>query len=599
VFLDPDPDPRRSYDERRRLFGLPRSSWADYDTALISAGGGVYPRSAKSIPVSRQVRQRLGLPATEAAMTPARLISAILTAPVDLLWNGGIGTFVKASWERHADVGDKANDAIRVNGSDLRCRVVGEGGNLGLTQLGRIEAARSGVHLNTDAIDNSAGVDCSDHEVNIKILLNRVMQDGELTREQRNALLTDMTDEVARLVLRDNYAQNIALGIAREQAPAMLTTHQRLIRDLERRGGLDRSLEFLPADTEIEQRRAGRTGLTSPEYAVVLAYAKISLTHQLVDSALPDSPWFGRALRRYFPAAFVNRYDDRLDDHPLRREIVTTCVVNDMVNRAGTSCAFRAQEKTGASVSEIVVAYTVAQEVFGLERYWQRICELDNVVPTHVQTLLWISGRQLVDQALRWFLQNRRSPIDVAAEVNRFGADVQRLAPRIPDLVTGVEAQRLRTQAKGLAEEGVPGDLAARAAGLITSFSLLDISETARRMRQGTDEVARIYFALSDLLDSDRILGWISALPSGDRWQSLARSSLRDDLYAALAGLTADALATTAPGTAASRIAAWESAGGEGLAHARGTLREIAAGEAVDLATLAVALRTLRALMRP
>ncbi len=598
IFLDPDPDPRRSFAERRRLFELPRSSWADYNADLVSAGGGVYPRSAKSVPVSATVRAGLGLPSDEVELTPARLIGAILTAPVDLLWNGGIGTYVKASRERNAEVGDKANDGIRVDGADLRCRVIGEGGNLGLTQLGRIEAAGAGVHVNTDAIDNSAGVDCSDHEVNIKILLDRVVADGDLTGGQRNTLLAEMTDEVGRDVLRDNYEQNVVIGIARDQAPTTLPTQRRLIRELEQDGVLDRTLEFLPTDAEIEQRIADGAGLTSPEYAVLLAYAKSSLTQQLLASNLPDSAWYSRALRSYFPATLTERYQDRFDSHPLRRELVTTCVVNDMVNRAGTSCAFRAREETGASSAEVVVAYTVAREVFGLEDYWQRIHDLDHEVPTRTQTLLWIKGRQLTDQVIRWLLQNRRLPIDVEAELARFGTDIERLAPRIPDLLEGSEAERLRVQAKDLATEGVPEDLALRAAGLLSSFALLDISEIAGRTRQPAQDVARLHFSLSEQFGVDRLLGWITALPITDRWQALARAALRYDLYAALAGLTTDVLATTPPGTTTSRITAWEAANGEGLARARGTLNEIMTGNVFDLATLSVALRTFRTLTR-
>jgi glutamate dehydrogenase len=597
VFLDPDPDPRASYDERRRLFDLPHSSWADYDSTKISAGGGVYPRSAKSIPLSPHVREILRLPAFESVVTPARLMTAILTAPVDLFWNGGIGTYVKASWERHADVGDKANDAIRVDGADLRCRVIGEGGNLGLTQLGRIETARAGIHVNTDAIDNSAGVDCSDHEVNIKILLDGAVLDGDLTGEQRGALLADMTDEIARLVLKDNYDQNLVLGVAREQAHVTLNTQQRFIRDLEQRGGLDRSREFLPSDAEIERRRADGAGLTSPEYAVLLAYSKISLTRRLLDSGLPDSPWFGHALRGYFPAELATRFEHRLDGHPLRREIVATSVANDLVNHAGTSCVFRAREETGASESQIVAAYTVAREVFGLDRYWRRICALDNVVPTNVQAQLWIMGRQLVDQGIRWLLQNRRLPIDVAAELESFGTDVERLVGLVPDLLHGAESQRLRARAKDLEQDGVPSDLALQAAGFLNSFSLLDVSETARRTGQSTHDVAQLHFSLSGLFDVDRMLGWIAALPTGDRWQSLARSALRFDLYAALAALTTDVLATTPSAPVASRIGAWESANGESLARARGTFEEIVNGETFDLATLSVALRTLRTLI--
>ncbi|HEU4675323.1 MAG TPA: NAD-glutamate dehydrogenase [Motilibacteraceae bacterium] len=605
IFLDPDPDAAVSYAERRRLFDLPRSSWADYDTSLISAGGGVYPRTAKSIPVSRQVRERLGLPEGTTSLTPAQLMSAILRAPVDLFWNGGIGTYVKASSEPNSAAGDKANDPIRVDGADLRCKVVGEGGNLGLTQLGRIEASRNGVRVNTDAIDNSAGVDTSDHEVNLKILLDRIAADGDLTTKQRNELLASMTDDVAYLVLRDNYEQNVLLGNARVQAPAMLSVHQRFIRELERRGELDRALEFLPSDREIEQRTAMGEGLTSPEFAVLVAYSKITLTEELLRSSLPDIPWFQRALVGYFPEAVRARYSDRLSDHPLRREIIVTCVVNDLVNRAGITFVFRAQEETGASAVEVAKAYTVAREVFDFEDYWRAIEALDNAVPTTAQSTLYLEGRRLIDRAARWLLQNRKSAIDVGAEIARFHDPIQALSARLPELLQGGEAERLANRISTLEAEGVPEELAARCAALLDGFSLLDVVEIAGTVRpeQAPDglpvaEVAELYFHLSALFEVDRTLTRITALPRGDRWSSLARSALRYDLYSALSGLTANVLTTTAPGTPAERLGQWEAENAEGLARARSTLGEIVAGETFDLATLSVALRTIRTLLR-
>ena len=378
IFLDPDPDAAASYSERRRLFALQRSSWADYDAELLSDGGGVYPRTAKEIPISAQTRVRLGLADDIEALTPAELIRSILAAPVDLLWNGGIGTYIKATAENDPDIGDKANDPIRLNGSQVRARVIGEGGNLGLSQLGRIEYAKVGAdgtggRINTDAIDNSAGVDTSDHEVNIKILLDRIVLAGALADKDRSRLLAEMTEEVARLVLRDNIEQNVALGIARSQALAMLPVHRRLMAHQERQGDLDRALEFLPDDEELDERAASKHGLASPELSVLLAYAKITNTTQLLESDLADASWFEQVLRAYFPWQLVERYGNRLNDHPLRREIVTTFVVNDMINRGGITFSFRAQEATGASPDQIARAYTVAREVFGLSRFWAAV----------------------------------------------------------------------------------------------------------------------------------------------------------------------------------------------------------------------------------
>jgi glutamate dehydrogenase len=599
VFLDPDPDAAASYAERRRLFDLPRSSWADYDPALISAGGGVYPRTAKSVPITPQVRERLELPEGTAKLTPQELIRAILKAPVALFWNGGIGTYVKASSESNADVGDKANDTIRVDGQDLRARVVGEGGNLGFTQLGRIEYSLAGGRINTDAIDNSAGVDTSDHEVNIKILLDQVVKNGDLTSKQRNELLVEMTDDVARLVLRDNYEQNILLGNARQQAHSMLSVHRRFVTELEESGDLDRALEFLPPDHVMEHRELNGIGLTSPELAVLVAYSKITLTEHMLGTTLPDEPWFTRTLRSYFPPDLVERYDDRLATHPLRREIVTTCVVNDMVNRGGITFAFRAQEETGAGPAEIARAYTVVREVFGFERFWAALEGLDAKVPTEGQTALFLEARRLLDRGTRWFLVSRKTMLDVTAEIELFRPSITELAPRIPELLRGEEAQRLRLRAGEFEQLGIPADLALEAAGLLDAFSLLDVVEVARASGRPAEEVAQVYFAASERFEVDSMLGRITGLPRGDRWQSLARNALRYDLYGALAGITSAVLTSTpADSEAEARIGKWEQDNAEGLARARATLDEIQHSESYDLAALSVAMRAMRTLLR-
>ncbi len=375
IFLDPSPDPEASFKERERLFGLARSSWADYNPSLISPGGGVYPRSAKSVPVSPQVRKVLGIEAS--TLTPNELISAILKAPVDLLYNGGIGTYVKSSRQSNADVGDRANDAIRVNGADLRCRVVAEGGNLGFTQLGRVEYALRGGRINTDAIDNSAGVDCSDHEVNIKILLSAPVRAGRVTLAERNDLLSSMTDEVAALVLRDNYFQTQSLSVSGTLAPALLDAQERFIKHLEKAGRLNRALEHLPDDEELAERRAAKLGLTAPERAILLAYAKIALNDELVASDVPDDPWISTALERYFPEPLRARFREEIRAHALRREIIATHVTNSMVNRVGSTFVHRMQEETGARAPQVVRAYLVVREVFDFVALWRAIESLD------------------------------------------------------------------------------------------------------------------------------------------------------------------------------------------------------------------------------
>ncbi|HEY5246959.1 MAG TPA: NAD-glutamate dehydrogenase, partial [Dermatophilaceae bacterium] len=416
IFLDPNPVAATSFLERKRLFDLPRSSWADYDRALISEGGSVIARSAKSVRISAPVGKALGLPPGTKAMTPAQLMKAILAAPVDLLWNGGIGTYVKASFEVSSEVGDRANDAIRIDGTDLRATVVGEGGNLGCTQLGRIEACLAGVHINTDAIDNSAGVDTSDHEVNIKILLNAMTREGDMTLKQRNALLASMTEDIARQVLRDNYEQNALLGNARAQEHVMLPVHRRFIHWLDDRGDLDPVLEFLPSDTEIERRHEAGLGLTSPESSVLVAYAKLALKKDLLHSALPDEPWFQATLTKYFPNPIREKYQDKLASHPLRREIITNAVVNSMVNRGGMTFAFRASEETGATAEQVTRAFVVCREVFDMVGFVGSVEQLDNIVSTETQTALYLEFRRLLDRAVRWFLVNRPSTINVASE---------------------------------------------------------------------------------------------------------------------------------------------------------------------------------------
>ncbi|MGZ4650858.1 MAG: NAD-glutamate dehydrogenase domain-containing protein, partial [Kineosporiaceae bacterium] len=598
VFLDPDPDAEASFAERERLFHLPRSSWADHDASLISPGGGVFPRTAKSVPISPQVAARLALPASVAALTPAELITAILKAPVDLLWNGGIGTYVKASSESNVQVGDKANDAIRVDGAQLRVRVVGEGGNLGLTQLGRVEAALSGVRVNTDAIDNSAGVDMSDHEVNIKILLDRIVSSGDLTRKQRNELLADMAGDVSRLVLRDNYEQNVLLGNARKQSRAMATVHQRFMRALESRGLLDRALEFLPSDEGLTARAEEGRGLTSPEFAVLVAYAKIALTEDLVATSLPDDPWFLATLRSYYPQELVERYGDRLETHPLRREIVTTVLVNEMVNRGGITFAFRCQEETGADAEQVARAYAACREIFGLRDFVRAVEALDNKVETEVQTSLYLTFRRLLDRSVRWFLQTRPGRLDIGPEIARFQPVVAELEPLLPELLVGDEHKTLQEDAQALVRRGVPEQLALRGAGLLIIFQALDITEIAQSTGVAPLEVARVYLTLSDRYAVDGLLSRITALPRTDRWQALARAALRYDLYSALEALTVAVLTTTSSGDPVQRIESWERTNAAALTRATHTLDEIGRLEKGDLASLSVALRTLRGIVR-
>ncbi|HEY3504629.1 MAG TPA: NAD-glutamate dehydrogenase [Actinocatenispora sp.] len=598
VFVDPDPDPATSYAERRRMFDLPRSSWADYDTAKISAGGGVWPRTAKAIPVSAQMRAALGIADGVETLAPPELIRAILTAPVDLLWNGGIGTYVKAATESNVDVGDKANDAVRINGADLRCKVVGEGGNLGLTQLGRVEFALAGGHINTDFIDNSAGVDTSDHEVNIKVLLNRAKAAGELTEEQRREVLASMTDEIGEHVLLDNYDQNTALGCARSQSHPLLPVHRRLIVDMEKSGRLDRALEGLPTDKELAVRGEAGGGLCSPEFSVVLAYVKIALEDELLDSALPDEQWTHDTLVDYFPTALRERYGSAMADHPLRREIVTTLLVNEMVNRGGTSYVYRAVEETGASAPDVLRAYVVTREVFGLSELWRDLEALDNQVPTAAQTDALLRTRRALDRAVRWIVQNRRSPLSVADEIARFQPGVAALLPKVGELYRGAEHDAYAKHREVLTAEGIPAELADRATRVLWGFGLLDVVEVAHLTGRDVTEVADMYYAMSERFRADQILDQISELPREDRWQTQARQALRYDLYAALAALTAEALVgTDASQPATARVDAWAEENATTIGRALNAIGEFE-GSRSDLAALSVLLRQIRTVVR-
>ncbi|MGW5432081.1 NAD-glutamate dehydrogenase [Streptomyces sp. NPDC004059] len=599
IFIDPTPDAATSYAERRRLFELPRSSWADYNTELLSAGGGIFPRSAKSIPVNAHIREALGIEGKVTKMTPADLMKAILQSPVDLLWNGGIGTYVKASAESNADVGDKANDAIRVDGADLRVKVVGEGGNLGLTQLGRIEFALHGGRINTDAIDNSAGVDTSDHEVNIKILLNGLVADGDMTVKQRNKLLAEMTDEVGALVLRNNYAQNTALANALFQAKDMLHAQQRFLRHLVREGHLDRALEFLPTDRQIRERLGQGQGLTSPETAVVLAYTKITVAEELLATSLPDDPYLRSLLHAYFPTALRERFADAVDNHPLRREITTTVLVNDTVNTGGTTYLHRLREETGASLEEIVRAQTAARAIFRSAPVWDAVEELDNKVDAAVQTRIRLHSRRLVERGTRWLLNNRPQPLQLAETVEFFAERVERVWQELPKLLRGADLEWYQHVYDELSAAGVPDELATRVAGFSSAFPTLDIVSVADRMGKEPLDVAEIYYDLADRLDITQLMDRIIELPRADRWQSMARASIREDLYAAHAALTADVLAVgNGTSTPEQRFKAWEQKNAPILSRARTTLEEIRGSETFDLANLSVAMRTMRTLLR-
>jgi glutamate dehydrogenase len=596
IFIDPDPDPEASYAERRRLFELPRSSWQDYAPELISAGGGVYPRTAKSIPLSPEAREALGI--EHESPTPAELISALLKAPADLLWNGGIGTYVKASSETHADAGDKANDGVRVSADELRCRVVGEGGNLGLTQRARIEYALGGGRVNTDAIDNSGGVDCSDHEVNIKILLDGIVADGDLTPKQRNELLLEMTDAVADRVLRDNYEQSETLSLAEHQASSMLDVHARFIAALERARTLDRDLEALPTDEEIGARSGEHRGLTRPELASLIAYSKVHLYRRLLESDVPEDPYLSAEFEAYFPSPLPERFAGRMRDHRLRREITATRVVNNMLHGGGTTFTFRLHEETGADASDIARAYTVAREVFQMRPQWAELHALDNLVGADTQLAMLLEGRRLVERGTRWLLRNRARPLAIAETVGHFAPGAAVLYESMPKLLGPPDAEPLARRADELREAGAPPDLAVRIASMRTMAAALDIVEVAHETGLGVEPVAAVHFRLGSRLELHWLHDRIVALPRHDRWSGLARAALRDDLNSLHRELTAEVVLTGGDGEDVDeRVNSWVDRNPSAERYLA-TLADVRLGRTFDLTTLPVVVREVRSLIQ-
>jgi glutamate dehydrogenase len=597
VFVDPYPDPAASFAERARLFALPRSSWADYDPSLISAGGGVWPRQAKSVPVSPQARTALGIDAMITALTPDELISAILAAPVDLLWNGGVGTYVKATGQSNADVRDRFNDEVRIDASQLRARIVGEGGNLGLTQEARVEYALGGGQVNSDFIDSSAGEDTSDHEVNIKILLDGAVRDGELALADRGRLLKEMTGEVAQQVLSHNHHQNRALITSRAQASQMLHVHARYIRKLERDQRIWPRLDSLPGDREIAERRSAGTGLTSPEFSVLLAHTKIAAAQEVLASGLPDDPYLRRVLIGYFPAPLRERYADRMATHRLHREIITTAVANDMVDRSGMTFAFRLNEETAASVPDITAAWLVARDVFDMAGFWAQVEALDGQVDTPVQIVMLLEGRKLTERAARWLLQNRRSPFDIQATVDFLAGGVLTVRAGLPRLLAGSDLIGFHERRDAFTSRGVPLELAERVSAMVPAYSAFDIVDIAAGINRLVEETAEVYFGLADRLQFTRLRDRITALPHDDRWKTMSRDALSDDLCSTHAALVADILAATGPDSPDQRLAAWVQRNDSAVRRAAQTLTEIWETDQFTVLTLSVAVRSYRTLV--
>ena len=599
VFVDPDPDAAASWDERKRLFELPRSSWDDYDHALISPGGGVFARSMKSVPISAEMRSALGITEGVDNLTPAELIRCILAAPVDLLFNGGIGTYVKAANESHAQVGDRANDAVRIDGTELRARCVGEGGNLGLTQAGRVEYASAGGLLTTDFIDNSAGVDTSDHEVNIKILLDRVVSAGDMTLKQRNALLASMTDEVAALVLSHNASQNVALSCARSQSHALAHVHDDWMCRLEATGELDRRLEGLPTSAQLSARQQAGAGLTEPELSVLLAYTKISLTHELLASDLPEDEDLFPLLVDYFPKPMRERFSDRLHEHRLHREIIATRAVNEMVDFGGITMYPRLSAETGAAVADIARAHVAARTIFRTESIWVEITKLDNVISAAGQTRARLATRLIAERATRWFVNNHRAPLDTSDLIASYADQMGPLIEALPEVLVGRAGERRAQRRQQFIDDGIPPELAARIAVLPESYAGLGMIPAAKRHGIDVVQIARVHAVIGEELNLDRLLDKVLELPRDDQWRTMARAALRDDLNAVHIRIVEQALSAgdASDDDPAAIVAQWRKMESAQLDRVRGLLEGLIEGPHADLAKLQVALRLVRQLV--
>jgi glutamate dehydrogenase len=592
IFIDPQPDAARSFAERKRMFSLPRSTWDDYSRAAISKGGGVYSRSAKTLSLPREAQVLLELPAQ---VTPNEIIKAILKSHVDLLWNGGIGTYVKASSESHSDVGDRSNDAVRIDARELNCKVIGEGGNLGVSQLGRIEYARRGGRLNTDFIDNSAGVNTSDVEVNLKILLNGAVRARELTYAGRNRLLAQMTDEVAGLVLRNNYLQGQAISTSEFQTRQLLAENAYVIRALERSGDLNRSLEFLPSDEEIAERRQAGEGLTRPELAILLSYGKIWLYHALIHSDVPEDPYLSTELNRYFPAPVQKRFAKRIKRHRLRREIIATAITNSLINRMGPVFPVRAQDDTGADPAAIARAYSIAREVFAVRNIWTQIEALDNRIAASVQYTAMFQTTRLLRHMSYWLLENRRNDLDIERAVSRYAGKVSELFHELGDVLGVTQKARMGALRSQLIEQRVPEHLAARIASLEELHSALDLVEVARTARVRIGYAARAYFDLGERLGLTWIKDQIESLAADGHWQGVARGTLRENLYALQGRITLSALKSKGREPAA-RIDQWLSRHSAPVEALKRLVADLRTGSAPDFATISVVLQAVRRL---
>lgn len=586
IFIDPNPDPVKSYEERKRLYELDRSSWEDYDRGALSGGGAVYPRAAKSIQVSTEAQAALGL--TKGSYRPQELIKEILKAPVDLFWNGGIGTYVKAASESHLDVGDRANDSVRINGKDLRCKVVVEGGNLGVTQLGRVEYSRHGGHITTDFIDNSAGVDCSDHEVNIKIFLNLFIQKKQLSEAERRRKLTAMTQEVSGLVLRDNYLQALALSVAESQSQTHIDEHAHLLRTLERMGSLDRKLEYLPSEDDLVERRAAKQGFTRPELAVLLAYAKITLKNSMDMKALAEDEYLSRELSDYFPDLIRRQFSGRIE-HPLRNAIIGTAITNSMINRMGPNFPFRVQEATGASLNDVARAYTIARESLNMLPLWRSLERLS--LPTHakLQTHVISLSSHLVHHATRWLLEHEYGNAGIMESVKQLKPCTEQLLNMLPGVLSPSLRKHYEDSLEQHSDPEIQDDTRKLIAAIPALYCAFDVHLVSTELNMSVEEAAKVYFELGSVLELDWLRDQIESLPVDDHWKAMSRASLRERLYAQQRRLAIEVLGNGGKPNAAECVNKWLCEKKPVTKHFLDTLSEIKTTGQVEYASMSVA----------
>ncbi|MBZ0217657.1 MAG: NAD-glutamate dehydrogenase, partial [Fimbriimonadaceae bacterium] len=585
IFIDPDPDPAKSFDERKRLFELPRSSWADYNKKLISTGGGVFSRREKSIPLSTQMKALLGI--SKPAAAPNEIINALLKAEADLLWFGGIGTYVRAKTESDEEVGDRASDAYRVTAEELRVKVVGEGANLGMTQKARIAFALRGGRVNSDAIDNSAGVNSSDLEVNIKIALGSALRDDRIKQAARNRLLANMTDEVAALVLRNNYLQTLSLSLAERQGMQDFSFQVRLIQDLESRGLLDREVEDLPDDIVLLEREKLGHHFLRPELAVLLAYAKLTLYDRLLASAVPDDAYLAVELMRYFPEELQKKYPEDIKNHRLRREIISTMLANSMINRGGSTLVHRLRDQTGADVGAISAAYAAVRDSFSMGALNAAIDELDNKISGMLQIDLYLAVQTLLRDQIIWFLRNIPENTGIGETVEQYRSGIEALQKALNKVVPETRIDRLRQECKKLEKQNVPSDLAMRIASLKIISDGPDIVLVSQRTRKNVVDVAKVFYAISANFNAGMLVNAARELEISDYFDRLALTRTLETIAEALRQITAEALASGKSGNAA--VAKWMEGREESVARTQKALAEIAVGGDLTLSKLTVA----------